>query len=355
MTKHSDLPYLNAINTFTQGKIGALEHIYDKFKGDWKSAWQNNLLAFAPKTDTLVPQRKLSPQQLWRPIEKERINIITRHDGAFPKSLLTIHELPFLLYCRGSSEVWRNDCLAIVGTRRLTEYGKRAARQITQGLAGSGLTIVSGLAFGADTIALETAVECGLKTIAVLGGGVDDATLYPPSNLKLAHRIIETGGAIIGEYAPGQHATPFSFPHRNRLISGLSKATFVIEADIKSGSLITARFAGQQGKDLMAVPGPITSKTSEGTNYLIKQGAALITDADDILDALHISRARNPEDIKPANTSEASVLKALAQGPLSIDELAAATGLDLGTLNSTLIMMELSRKIKSTPSNKFSL
>lgn len=350
----SQLPYLNAVSVFIRAKPGSLENISKKFRNDWKKAWASDLNGFAPK-DGLLVQKALKPERLWKVIEKEKISLLGKNDPQYPKKLNTICEPPFLLYVRGHAALLSSRCLAVVGTRRVTDYGRRCAKKLIEGLAGSDITIVSGLAFGIDTIALEAALTVGLKAVAVLGGGLDDATLYPPSNLKLAGNIIAAGGTVISEYPCGQHATKFSFPHRNRIISGLSQATLVIEADIKSGSLITARFAAEQGRDLMAVPGPISSQTSQGTNYLIQHGAALIASAADIMDALGMAGQTFKPEIKAENKKEKLVIDCLREGPKHIDRLAAETGLDLPTLNSVVIIMELNRKIKSISGDRFEL
>ena len=210
---------------------------------------------------------------------------ITIEDKDYPEQLKKIKNAPEALYFRGKikpDEV----CFAIVGTRRCSSYGKQVALEIAGNLSEPGLTIVSGLAPGIDTFAHTAVVEQGGRTIAVLGTGLDEKSIYPKENIKLARKIVELEGLLISEYPPGTRGTRFSFPQRNRIISGLSKGVLVIEAKQKSGSLITAAYALEQGRDVFAVPGSIYSDYSKGTHKLIKQGAKLTEDINDIIEEI---------------------------------------------------------------------
>ncbi|MFH1036814.1 MAG: DNA-processing protein DprA, partial [Patescibacteria group bacterium] len=218
----------------------------------------------------------------------EEIIKISIEDKNYPKILRKIKNPPKILYCRGNLPQDESKNFAIVGTRRYSNYGKQVALGISGDLAETGLTIISGLAPGIDTFAHTAAVERKKKTIAVLGTGLDKETIYPQSNLKLAEKIIETGGCLISEYPEGTRGTNFTFPQRNRIVSGLSLGVLVVEAKEKSGSLITAEFARKQGKKVFAIPGPVDSPNSKGTNHLIKTGAVLVENADDILRELKL-------------------------------------------------------------------
>ncbi len=242
--------------------------------------------------------------------------------------------------------------MAVVGTRAYTDYGKRATHDLTTTLGRAGFGIVSGLALGIDSFAHIAALENGVPTVAVLGCGVDDASLYPHQNLKLAHRILEAGGAIISEYEPGTRAQLFTFPQRNRIISGMSKGVLVVEGDIKSGTMITAKAALDQGRDVFAVPGPMYASKSEGTNYLIQKGAQLVMRAEDILESYDMYLPQQQE-IKAANATEAKILKALAGDPLSMDEIIRHAGLDTAAATAALMIMEVNKKVRNLGNGKF--
>ena len=199
------------------------------------------------------------------------INKISIEDKEYPKLLKEIKNPPKILYYLGEIKATEN-CFAIVGTRRYSSYGKQVALEIAGDLAEVGLTIVSGFAFGIDTSAHQATIERGKRTIAVLGTGLDEKSIYPRSNLKLVEKILETGGCLISEYPPGTHGSEFTFPQRNRIISGLSLGALVVEAKEKSGALITANFAFSQKRKVFAIPGPIYSSNSRGPHLLIKKG-----------------------------------------------------------------------------------
>ena len=213
------------------------------------------------------------------------IKTIATEDKEYPKLLKRILEPPKTLYFRGKL-LPNENCFAIVGTRCCSDYGRQMALEIGGDLAESGLTIVSGLAEGIDTYSHLAAVEREKRTIAILGTGLDEKSIYPQSNLKLVKKILEAGGCLISEYPPGTHGTKFTFPERNRIIAGMSLGVLVIEAKKRSGSLITAMWTKRQGKKVFAVPGPIHSSSSKGCHYLIKKGATLVENANDILKEL---------------------------------------------------------------------
>ena len=215
------------------------------------------------------------------------IKSISFEDKNYTKLLKEIKNPPEVLYYKGEFATNEN-YFAIVGTRRCSTYGKEIALEIAGQLSEAGLTIVSGLAPGIDTFCHQAVVERKGKTIAVLGTGIDDQSIYPKSNIKLAKKILETGGCLISEYPPGTPGTQFTFPQRNRIISGLSLGVLVVEAKEKSGALITAQWAKKQGRKIFAVPGPIHSLNSKGCHYLIKQGAKLVENANDILRELNL-------------------------------------------------------------------
>jgi len=349
------IKYIHAINILATAKIDALQNIHNAFKGDWEKAWNSDISAHLPADlDYKSARKKLDPEKYWDKLEQNGIETITILDKEYPKLLKHISHPPFLLYVRGSKELLKSLCFGIVGTRALTDYGRRAAPSITQDIVQGGFTIVSGLAAGIDTLAHKAALDAGGKTIAVLGCGLDDATIFPPQNIGLARKILETGGTMISEYASGVHGSPFTFPHRNRIISGLSKGVLVVEADVKSGALITAKCAVEQNRDLFCIPGSIYSRTSQGTNFMIQKGAKLVSTGADILEEYEIKLSETKKEIRPDNDTEAKILALLTAEPLSNDDIIRKSGLEPSRITPSLVLMELNKKIRAV-GNKFVL
>jgi len=275
-------------------------------------------------------------------------------DPDYPQALRDISDPPALLY--GCGVLPEGPALAIVGTRNPTDFGRFFAEQLAEELAGAGMIIISGLARGIDTAAHRGTLSGGGKTVAVLGCGID--RVYPSENARLYHQIIEQG-TILSEYPPGSEPLPGHFPGRNRIISGLSKGTLVIEASRDSGSLITAEFALEQGREVMAVPGGVDHKTSYGPNLLIKQGAHPITEATEILEVLGIYKGtqRTRASAEPAALQlpepEASVLSKLDLTPRHSDELAGGSGLTPMELSAILLQLELQDYAKKLPGGRY--
>lgn len=215
-------------------------------------------------------------------MDKNQIKIISIYDKNYPEKLKNIYDKPIVLYVKGDEKILNDFSLAIIGCRENTKYGETVTKQIAEGLAKKEITTISGLARGIDSISQQATVNKKGKTIAVLGNSLD--TIYPAENKILAENIIKNGGAIISEYVIGTKIEKMNFPARNRIISGLSDGVIVVEAKKKSGTMITVDFALEQGKNIFAIPGDITSKNSEGTNELIKQGAKTVTSIEDILE-----------------------------------------------------------------------
>jgi DNA processing protein len=263
---------------------------------------------------------------------------IGRSELEYPPLLHAIHDPPAGLFVRGDANLamLRGATVAVVGARSSSPYGAQVARMLGRELAGVGLVVVSGLARGVDGEAHRGALEAGGATIAVLGCGVDRD--YPAAHAELAARIRATG-LTVSEYAPGVEPAPWRFPARNRIIAGLSAATVVVEARERSGALITADLALEEGREVFAVPGEITSALSSGTNDLLKLGASPLTSPADVLDLFGLTGAE-AESLELGSSAE-TVLARLRDGPASADELARATGLDAGTLASALTELEL--------------
>ena len=298
--------------------------------------------------------------------------VITLGDAAYPASLLAIEDPPCLLYAMGqvpgampvdTAPDWPARALAMVGSRNPTPQGAQNARQFARALAASGVTVVSGLALGIDGAAHEGALEGardGLATMAVVGTGIN--RVYPRQHRELAHRIAARG-VIVSEYPLGTPPLPPNFPKRNRLIAAFSQGTLVVEAALQSGSLITARLTGEQGKEVFAIPGSIHSPQSRGCHALIRQGAKLVETAQDVLEELRwpasvVAMKREAKDGAAAADSteigeEDELLRALGADPVSLDALLARTGLDTATLQARLLTLELDGRVGRLPGGLF--
>ncbi len=283
-------------------------------------------------------------------IQKEGIGLLTINDKNYPKLLKEIYAPPFLLYIKGEIKEQDEYAIAVVGARKCTDYGKQATEQLCLALAQNKITIVSGLALGIDSFAHHSAlVTEGARTIGVMGCGIDSKTIYPTANRNLAGGIIAGRGAIISEYPIGTPPLKQHFPARNRIISGLSLGVLVIEATETSGSLITANCALEQGREVFAVPGSIHNKNSVGPNSLIKRGAKLTENINDILEELHLKsvvQEIEAKEIIPENKEEEKVLKCLELENRHIDEIVALTGIGISDLNALLVNMEMKGMVK---------
>ncbi len=329
--------------------IGAvrLQGLRDHF-GDLALAWQApaDVLKAAGLSAKLAERviqvrSDVNLESLIERIYKQGIGILTWDDAQYPPRLKEIDQPPPVIYVRGAikpEDIW---AVAVVGTRRVTTYGRQVAEEVGSTLAASGVTVISGLARGVDAIAHQSALKAGGRTIAVLGCGVD--RIYPPEHTQLAEKIIASG-AIISDYAIGTPPDASNFPPRNRIISGLSMATVVVEAGETSGALITAQFAVDQGREVFAVPGNILALQSKGTNKLIAQGAHPLLSIHDLLDTLNLTRVteqRESRRVLPGDETETKLMSVLTQEPLHMDEIQIQTGLPIERVSATLIMMEL--------------
>ncbi len=286
----------------------------------------------------------------------EEIKIVKIEEAEYPEKLKRIKDAPKILYYRGIFPHQDEKCVAVIGTRRYSPYGQQATLKVSGELADAGITVISGLAPGIDTFAHKAVVEKRKRTIAVLGTGLDETSIYPQINIDLSRKIIENGGCLISELPEGTPGSKFSFPRRNRIVSALSHAILVIEAKEKSGSLITADYALKQNKKLLAVPGPIYSANSLGPNKLIKKGAILITCAQDVLNELGLrEKLIGQQKIIAANLEEELIINALQNGPLSIDKIIEKTKLGASVISTTLALMEISDKVQNLKTNTYAL
>jgi DNA processing protein len=266
------------------------------------------------------------------------IRWLARSDPAFPGALGAIFDAPVGLFLRGegAAELLERPAVAIVGARACSPYGQHVARTFGRELAAAGLVVVSGLARGVDGEAHRGALDAGGVTVAVLGCGIDRD--YPAAHAELARRIV-AGGLVVSEYAPGVEPAPWRFPARNRIVAGLAQATVVVEARERSGALITADLALEEGREVFAVPGEISSSLSVGTNGLLRLGAAAATSVDDVLESFGLARA---DRATPRLSSSAdAVLARIGDVPASADELARTLGLDAGTVAAALAELDL--------------
>jgi len=279
-------------------------------------------------------------------IEKDQIRILTWEDTDYPANLKEIDQSPPVLYLRGEVTAEDSWAVAIVGTRAVTSYGRQVTEELATVLAHSGVTIVSGLARGVDAIAHSTALKAGGRTLAVLGSGVDK--IYPPEHRPMAEKIA-LHGAVISDYAPGTAPDSANFPPRNRIISGLSMAVVVVEAGDTSGALITAGFAANQGREVFSVPGMLYAPKSKGTNRLISNGARVLLNPNDVLEALDLTRNVEHREIRrtvPSDATETALLAALASEPVHVDEIRARLGLPIEKISAALTMMELKGMVR---------
>jgi len=324
----------------------------------WKLSRAELSRRLEPKLlDILFEAReKYNPEQEFEKITKYDVGYVTIYDKEYPYLLKEIPDAPVILYMKGDSSVLHDPAVAVVGSRKYTEYGASVAQKLTKSLASNSLTIVSGLALGIDAVAHQATLDVSGITIGVLGCGLD--RVYPVSNYNLGKSIIEKGGAIISEFSLGTPPTNYNFPIRNRIIAGLSLGTLVIEAAENSGSLITAGLALEYNREVFAVPGNIDSPMSYGTNKLIKDGAIPVTEVGDVLRVLNIEEKKNEakaKEIFPENENEAKVFEILKNGEKSGDELIKLSKFNVIELNSILTMMELKGLIKNIGGGRYKL
>jgi len=306
-----------------------------------EEAFRNAGLPESPVRNLINLRNQVDLDQLYSSILKKGVQVLTVEEEAYPNLLKEIDQPPPVLYVKGQLLPEDDLSIAIVGTRRVTAYGQQVTRDTSIFLAAHGLTIVSGLARGVDGLAHQHALNTGGRTIAVLGSGVD--VIYPPEHRKLAEAISENG-AVISDYPMGTKPEGINFPPRNRIISGLSLATIVVEAGDRSGALITADFAVEQGREVFAVPGNVLSPASRGTNRLIQKGACAMTSPQDVLDTLDLSNMKSSkpsEKVLPSDSTESKILQILDYEPIYVDEICNKTGLPIEKVTAALTMMEL--------------
>ncbi len=341
---------------FSASKLGALLEAFGDaqavFKADTESLHQVPNLREA---DIVAIERlHTESAKLPRAIEEGIVRLITQEDEEYPPALRdALDDPPPALWVWGEIAERDRFAISIVGTRRPTSYGRMVAERFTRDLCEAGLTIVSGGAEGIDTIAHQTALECGGRTIAILGSGL--GRLYPSSNRRLFERIAESGGAVVSEYGYDAPPEAWRFPNRNRLIAGWGLATLVVEAPEASGAMITARQAGEFGREVFAVPGSIDNPASKGCHALIKDGAGLVESAQDILDALRIlSEPKASDQSLPMLTEvQEKLLSVLNLQPQHLDQLARQAGMPIHQAQVELTTLEMLGLARRMPGGTF--
>jgi len=311
-------------------------------------------VAQALKTE-LSPQTQAQIERTLEWADAPENRLLTLADVYYPKALLDIPDPPLVLYVKGRAELLNAPSLAIVGSRQASAQGVKNAENFARAMSNAGLAIASGLALGIDAAAHRGGLDGVGSTIAVIGTGAD--IVYPARNRELAHRIAFDGGCIVSECPLGTPAISANFPRRNRIISGLAKGVLVVEAAAQSGSLITARMAAEQGRDVFAIPGSIHSPLAKGCHQLIKQGAKLVESAQDVLEELRLqplpaNAAATPADAQ-AEPQATQLLDAMGFDPVSPDQLAERTGLDAAALAGLLLTLELDGRIERLPDGSY--
>ena len=368
------LAYFNALNRISSLTPRKFFYLLKLFGNNPKTVWNASYRELKKSNldekiiDNVITERKsidpereiqkllkygiaiaIHPDVYAEPQSASAKNLSTASRIAYPYLLAHIPSPPPLLYCKGTledtTEIVR---IAVVGSRKVSPYGRHVTETIAYNLALQGIIIVSGFAMGVDTIAHKAALKAKKPTIAVMGAGLD--SVYPPINTRLVDEVIALGGALVSEFPIGVPPLKQHFPRRNRIISGLCKAVLVAEAAIKSGSLITAFHAIEQNRDVYAIPGNITQKNSEGTNSLIKRGAKLITDAEDILQEFNLVQKPTSNSTKHASLSsqnERLIYELLSQEPHLIDTIITELTISAADVNTALTMMEIKGAVKN--------
>lgn len=374
--------WLTTARGISNPDITALWEQFDSIEEIYNTDDYSNVLGVRPYTKRLLKNKSLkTAERAFKASQKTDMKILTFDDPSYPDSLRTIPSPPYVLYLRGEVMNWdRLLSIGVVGTRDCTEYGIKVTNDIARGLAEKGVTVVAGMARGIDSVAARAAIAAGNKTIAVLGCGAD--IIYPPENAELMHKIIENG-AVISEYPPGYPVRPSNFPWRNRIISGLSRGVVVTEAPKKSGALITANYALEQGRDVFSVPGSVEKDTCVGTNSLLTKCAKAVTCADDILEeyvyAIERLKIEKPKSFKtfiskkkePVNNEirlsldekryaglseeEKTIISLLLEKNMHVDDIARMCKVEAARLTPMLSMLEFGGYIQKIPGNNYKL
>lgn len=353
--------FLNAFNCITflgPQKIKVLINHFGSAQAAWEASATElrEIKEIAEHTEKLVRERAaIDPFQKWKELQDKNIACFTLSDDSYPPLLKQIPSSPPVVYYRGDPQLLSGPAVAIVGSRRCTFYGQEVANRLAKELTAAGVSVISGMALGVDTAAHRGALENGGYTAAVLGCGID--ICYPPRNQDLMELII-ANGVVLSEFFPGTKPLPAHFPRRNRIISGLSLGTVVVEATAKSGALITAHYALEQNREVFAVPGNVGSPYSRGCHRLLKEGALLVESVEDILNELYLEHPAEEQlsvfTAKPNLTDEEKALLSLIPyQPIHIDNLIKLSGSRPAVVVATLLSLELKKYISQSPGKYF--
>ncbi len=354
----ASLYHIYRLTAYSLVQIKRIKSYFGSFFNAWQAGREEwaNIISEPAKIDALTDAiKRINLNESWERLCGEHYDMVFWGEEHYPSLLREIPRAPCLLFYRGNLDVLKNLSIAIVGSRKATAYGKKIAWELAQRLSEAEVTVVSGMARGIDSEAHFGALEGQGATVAILGSGID--VVYPRENGRLYERIQEKG-AIISEFYAGTPPEASNFPRRNRIISGLSRGVAVIEAQAKSGALITVDFALEQGRDVFSVPGPITSANSAGTNQLIQQGAKLISCAEDILEdylpPLNEKRThlRQPS-LLMLDRNEQEILQYMSYDPIHMDDIVMSTGIEIGLVSTLLLSLELAGLIASLPGNYY--
>ena len=354
------MKYLNALNKIEgvgSQKLALLMAHFDSSEKAWGAPLAELIGAGLSENlaGKIISERNsINLDKEWEELEKEGISVISLEDPAYPNLLKEIHNPPYILYAKGDLSLLNSTMIAVVGSRKSTEYGSRVASSFGRELANSGITVVSGLALGIDAIAHAGALEAKGKTVAVLGNGLDEKSIHPRSNFELSQEIIRSGGLLLSESPAGTSPLPGSFPARNRIMAGMSLGTLVVEAALDSGSLITANLALDFNREVFAVPGPIFHLQSQGPHMLLRKGAKLAASVSDILEEISFvetlkssTKTSKKDTYEPASKEERGVLDVLGQESVHVDIVVKLSKLETATALSTLAMLEIKGIIKN--------
>lgn len=350
------MKYLNALNKI-QGLGSQRLRALLNFFGDAEQIWQASpdelrAAGIGEKiTEKIIAERPgIDPDAAWAKLQKEKIKMITWDSPEYPQLLKEAPNPPYIIYMKGELDLNAAPMVAIVGSRKYTPYGAQAASTFAKDLAAAGVVVVSGMAIGIDALAHRAALDAGGKTVAVLGGSLDDQNIYPRVNFNLSREIMHNG-VLLSDYPIETPAgLPGNFPARNRIIAGLALGTLVVEAGEESGTLITAECALEANRDVFAVPGSIFSQQSSGTNNLIKKGAKIVTGVKDILEELNLQENRETPRLLakiPETKAEEILLKILSSEPLHIDNISKMSKLGTVSASAALSLMEIKGWVKN--------
>lgn len=352
------MKYLNALNKIHgigPEKFKNLINFFEKGENIWNSNLQSLRKSGLDEklAEKIIHEREnIDPEKEWNDLKKEGVKIVSINNLKYPSLLKEIPSAPYLLYVKSNDPEFdfnSTPMLSVVGSRKLTEYGKQAALSISREISEAGITVVSGMALGIDAVAHKSALDAQGKTVAVLGSGLDDRNIGPRTNFDLSRQIIENG-ALISDYPLGIEAAPFTFPARNRIMAGITLGTIVVEATQKSGTLITAKLALEFNREVFAIPGSIFSPSSEGSNQLIRSGAKLVSNIGDILEEINVEKRIVQEKTKqfiPNSPEEEMIIKEITHEPVHIDKIIKITKLKTSVASSTLVILEMKGIIKN--------